>query len=64
MGQMSVEEFDQLFEEIKNWGRWGADDVLGTLNLLTPAHVAAFCRLSDRVIRSSRCRSQVRSIEH
>ena len=41
MTQMSVEEFDQLFEEVKNWGRWGDDDVLGTLNLLTPAHVAA-----------------------
>lgn len=22
---------------VSNWGRWGADDVLGTLNLLTPA---------------------------
>ena len=22
--------------EISNWGRWGADDELGTLNLITP----------------------------
>jgi kynurenine formamidase len=30
-------EFDQLMQEISNWGRWGADDQLGTLNLITPA---------------------------
>ncbi len=30
-------EFDQLMQEISNWGRWGANDQLGTLNLITPA---------------------------
>jgi kynurenine formamidase len=30
-------EFDAWFEQVKNWGRWGADDSLGTLNLITPA---------------------------
>jgi kynurenine formamidase len=29
-------EFHALAEEVKNWGRWGADDELGTLNLITP----------------------------
>ncbi len=28
-------EFDALFEEVNNWGRWGADDELGTANLIT-----------------------------
>ena len=28
-------EFDALFEEVKNWGRWGEDDELGTVNLIT-----------------------------
>ncbi|NUT10790.1 MAG: cyclase family protein [Nonomuraea sp.] len=28
-----------------NWGRWGADDVRGTLNFLTPAHRVAAARL-------------------
>ncbi len=32
---MSRAEFDKLFREISNWGRWGADDQLGTLNLIT-----------------------------
>src|SRR5690348_11910534 len=30
-------EFDALFQEIKNWGRWGKDDQLGSANLVTPA---------------------------
>lgn len=33
---MTREEFDQLVEEVSNWGRWGSDDQLGTLNLITP----------------------------
>jgi hypothetical protein len=24
------------FDELSNWGRWGTDDMLGTLNLITP----------------------------
>ena len=32
---MNEQEFDQLFEEISNWGRWGSEDELGTLNTIT-----------------------------
>ena len=32
-GQQSVGE---LMEELSNWGRWGEEDQLGTLNLITP----------------------------
>ena len=39
--QVSIEEFEQIFESVKNWGRWGMDDQLGTLNFITPAHVRA-----------------------
>ena len=28
-------EFDTMFQQIKNWGRWGANDQLGSANLLT-----------------------------
>jgi kynurenine formamidase len=28
-------EFERLFEEIENWGRWGPDDQLGAINLIT-----------------------------
>ncbi len=30
------QQFEQWFNEISNWGRWGKDDELGTLNLITP----------------------------
>jgi kynurenine formamidase len=29
-------EFVDLAREVNNWGRWGGDDELGTLNLITP----------------------------
>ncbi len=33
----NVDEFDQLFKQVSNWGRWGKDDQLGSVNLITPA---------------------------
>jgi kynurenine formamidase len=47
---ISRAEFDALFDRLKNWGRWGADDQRGTLNYITPAHTAAAARL----VRSGR----------
>jgi kynurenine formamidase len=29
-------EFDELFQKVSNWGRWGKDDQLGAVNLITP----------------------------
>lgn len=29
-------QFDSLFKQVSNWGRWGKTDQLGTLNLITP----------------------------
>jgi len=33
----NAEEFDQLFHQVSNWGRWGKDDQLGSVNLVTTA---------------------------
>src|ERR1700675_2599658 len=30
-------EFDEMFHQISNWGRWGKDDQLGSANLVTDA---------------------------
>ena len=30
-------EYERWIEELSNWGRWGPDDELGALNLITPA---------------------------
>jgi len=30
-------DIDRLMKEVSNWGRWGKDDQLGAMNLITPA---------------------------
>ena len=34
---VTAEQFDRWMSELSNWGRWGDDDELGTLNLITEA---------------------------
>ena len=41
----SPAELWRMFEDLKNWGRWGADDERGALNHLTPAHRTAAAAL-------------------
>lgn len=33
---LSAAQIDEMFNALSNWGRWGADDQRGTLNLITP----------------------------
>jgi len=40
-----TERFKEIGAQLSNWGRWGDDDRLGTLNLLTPERVRAATRL-------------------
>ena len=47
---VSAGEFEQLFQRVSNWSRWGPDDDLGTLNYLKPEHVLA----SAALVRSGR----------
>ena len=48
--RVSLAEFETIFESVKNWGRWGPEDQLGTLNYITPAKVRAAAGL----VRSGR----------
>jgi kynurenine formamidase len=48
--RVSLAEFERIFESVKNWGRWGPDDQLGTLNLITPDRV----REAASLVRSGR----------
>jgi kynurenine formamidase len=48
--EVNLQEFDSLFESVKNWGRWGAEDQLGTLNYITPRKV----REAAGLVRSGR----------
>jgi kynurenine formamidase len=36
---VSGEELWQIFEQVKNWGRWGIEDEAGALNFMTADHV-------------------------
>jgi kynurenine formamidase len=49
---LTLPAFDAMFESVKNWGRWGKDDALGTLNYITPekvAEAAALVRKGRRI---------------
>jgi kynurenine formamidase len=48
--RIGVPEFEAIFESVKNWGRWGPDDELGTMNLVTPEKV----REAAGLVRSGR----------
>ena len=41
----SEQEVIGYVKSLSNWGRWGAEDELGTINLITPAKRAAAARL-------------------
>ena len=43
--KISLVEFEELFESLKNWGKWGENDVKGTLNYITPEKVQAAAAL-------------------
>ena len=47
---VTLAEFDEIFETVKNWGRWGPDDELGTLNYITADTV----RAAAATVRSGR----------
>ena len=38
---MTAREFQELFDAVSNWGRWGADGRRGALNHLTPERMVA-----------------------
>jgi kynurenine formamidase len=42
---MSEEILRRLAMQVRNWNRWGPEDEIGTLNYITPATIAAACRL-------------------
>ena len=51
-------DLEQLAARVSNWGRWGADDQRGTLNLITPDSRAARRRRGAPRAACSRSRSR------
>ncbi len=56
--EVTREQFDTWMTELSNWGRWGADDQLGALNLITSAKRVAAARL----VRAGRTVSMARDM--
>ena len=52
-------DVDEWMETLSNWGRWGDDDQLGAINLITPETRLAAAKLRDQRCLSfprTRCR--------
>jgi len=45
---VSKEAVDEAFKALSNWGRWGKDDQIGTLNHVSPADIVAAAKLIKR----------------
>ncbi len=43
-----MQDFREIGRRLSNWGRWGADDERGTVNLITPERIAAAAKLVKR----------------
>jgi kynurenine formamidase len=48
MADMNIETVRELAKRFRNWGRWGKDDELGTLNFITPEKIVAAAKTVRR----------------
>jgi kynurenine formamidase len=55
---VTQDRVEGYFKSLNNWGRWGNDDQVGTVNLITPARRAA----AQALVRSGRTVSLARDI--
>ena len=51
--ETSPEDFTRLMKELSNWNRWGKDDEMGAVNLITPERITAAIRLADQSLRAA-----------
>ena len=62
MSDVTSARMDEIFEKVKNWGRWGAEDQAGALNLITPQKRAAAAKAGahrrDRLLRARAARAR------
>jgi kynurenine formamidase len=55
--KMTGDDVEHLVKELSNWGRWGKDDQLGTLNLITPEKRQQAAKLVKRGVSVSLARN-------
>ena len=56
---MTKADVERQIEELSNWGRWGKDDQLGAMNLITPEKRVQAARL----VKKGTCVSLARDVE-
>lgn len=54
---MTSQDVEHLVKELSNWGRWGKDDQLGTMNLITPEKRQEAAKLVKRGVSVSLARN-------
>src|SRR5712692_10161762 len=59
----SDQQLCEWFDSLSNWGRWGADDLMGTLNLITPEKRRQAYALATEGLAVS-CAHAIRFNEH
>jgi kynurenine formamidase len=47
-GTYTEEDFRKIGDQVRNWGRWGDADQIGTLNFITPEIIAGAAKLVKR----------------
>lgn len=52
-GSWTAEEFDKMFNDLSNWGRWGKEDELGAVNMVTTEKTKQALKLATRGITVS-----------
>lgn len=64
--EVTLEQFDVWMTELSNWGRWGEDDELGAVNLITPEKRVAASRLVEtgRTVSMSRAMELQALVDH
>src|SRR5579862_10055047 len=58
--KMTKADVERQIEELSNWGRWGKDDQLGALNLITPEKRKAAAALVREGLSISLARNAVK----
>ena len=46
--KLTMDDIHAAAERLKNWGSWGADDEIGTLNYTRPEDIVAAARLVQK----------------
>jgi hypothetical protein len=61
--KLTADDIKKMASELSNWGRWGADDEKGALNLITPEQRVEAARLVKEGISVSLARDVIKTIE-